>query len=55
MKKFILSIYKGHELKLQKTVEVSGRDHLKAEKDIFWFESPYKKRGKNWMGVKRVK
>lgn len=55
MKTFELRIYKGHELKQCKTVQASSREELKSEKIIFWQESPYKKAGKNWMGVKRIR
>lgn len=55
MKTFILSIYKRHDLKLQKTVQVNSVEELKIEKNKFWSESPYKKVTPNWMGVKRIK
>jgi hypothetical protein len=55
MKTFTLSIFKAHELKHQKTVTVSSREELEENKNGFWSESPYKKIGKNWMGVKRLK
>jgi hypothetical protein len=56
MKTFILTIYKGHEIKQQKTVAVSSQKELTEEKNGFWSESPYKKNlPKNWMGVKRIR
>jgi len=55
MKQFTLSIFKGHELKQQKEVEVNSKEELTAQKNGFWSESPYKKVGKNWMGVKRIR
>ena len=55
MKTFKLSIFKGHELKQEKEVIVNSREELKAAKNGFWSESPYKKAGKNWMGIKRIK
>ena len=55
MKTFKLTIYKGHEIKDEKIVIVSSRDELKNAKNGFWSESPYKKIGKNWMGVKRLR
>lgn len=56
MKKFVLSIFKIHELKQQKVVCVNSLDELKREKNAFWQESPYKKGvNKNWMGVKRIR
>jgi hypothetical protein len=56
MKKFTLSIFKGHELKQQKEVSVNSIKELVAEKNGFWNESPFKKGvNKNWMGVKRIK
>ena len=56
MKTFELSIFKGHELKMTKTVNVNSREELKAAKTVFWAESPYKNRiNKNWMGVKRLR
>jgi len=54
MKTFTLSIYKGHELKQQKTVTVSSREELQAQKNGFWAESPYRK-PLCWMGVKRIR
>ena len=55
MKTFKLSIFKGHELKQEKDVTVNSQEELKAAKNGFWSESPYKKTGKNWMGTKRIK
>ena len=55
MKTFKLTIYKGHEIKDEKTVFVSSREELKNARNGFWLESPYKKSGKNWMGVKRLR
>lgn len=56
MKTFQLSIFKGHELKQQKEVTVSSQEELKAQKNGFWSESPYKRGvNKNWMGVKRIR
>ena len=55
MKTFKLTIYKGHDAKQSKTVTVETKEELKAEKNGFWLESPYKNTGKNWMGVKRVR
>lgn len=56
MKTFELSIFKGHELKQTKKVIVNSREELKAAKEGFWSESPYKKGiNGNWMGVKRIK
>jgi len=56
MKKFILTIFKGHEIKQQKTVEASSKEELTIQKNIFWAESPYKRgTNKNWLGVKRIK
>ena len=55
MKTFKLSIFKGHELKHEKEVVVNSKEELKAEKNGFWSESPYKKSDKNWMGVKRIR
>lgn len=55
MKTFKLSIFKGHELKQQKVVTVNSLEELKAAKKGFWSESPYKRSGKNWMGVKRIR
>lgn len=54
MKTFKLSIFKGHYLKQAKTVYVNSIEELKAQKNGFWSESPYKKGIKNWMGVKRI-
>jgi len=55
MKTFVLSIFKGHELKHEKTVQASNKEELGFQKNGFWSESPYKKIGKNWMGVKRIR
>ena len=56
MKTFVLSIFKGHDLKQTKEVAVNSREELKIQKDAFWNESPYKKgMPKNWMGVKRIR
>lgn len=55
MKTFKLTIFKGHEIKDEKTVNVSSREELQFAKNGFWLESPYKKSGKNWMGVKRLR
>jgi hypothetical protein len=55
MKTFTLSIFKAHELQHQKTVTVSSREELEANKNAFWSESPYRRGGKNWMGVKRIR
>jgi len=56
MKTFILSIFKGQDLKQQKTIYVYSIEELKANKNGFWSESPYKKNSnKNWMGVKRIR
>ena len=56
MKTFVLSIFKGHELKQQKQVSVNSIEELKFAKNGFWSESPYKKGlNKNWMGVKRIR
>lgn len=55
MKTFKLSIFKGHELKQEKEVTVNSREELKAAKNGFWSESPYKNVGKNWMGTKRIR
>jgi hypothetical protein len=56
MKTFTLSIFKGHDLKQEKKVEVSSIEELRDQKKIFWSESPYKKgTNKNWMGTKRIK
>ena len=54
MKTFKLSIFKGHELKQEKEVTVSSQEELKAEKNGFWSESPYRK-PLCWMGVKRIR
>ena len=55
MKIFKLSIFKGHELKQTKEVSVNSQEELKAAKNGFWSESPYKRGiNKNWMGVKRI-
>ena len=54
MKTFVLTIFKGSEIKQQKTVEVSSGEELKNEKNGFWSESPYRKES-HWMGVKRIK
>lgn len=55
MKTFKLTIFKGHEIKQEKTVVVNTKEELQSEKNGFWSESPYKKSGKNWMGVKRIR
>ena len=56
MRKFKLSIYKGHELGQEKEVIVNSREELKEEKAGFWSESPFKKGvNRNWMGVKRIR
>jgi hypothetical protein len=55
MKTFTLSIFKGHELKQQKEVTVNSLEELKAQRNGFWSESPYKNVGKNWMGTKRIR
>ena len=55
MKTFKLSIFKGHELKQEKEVTVNSQEELKAARNGFWSESPYKKAGKNWMGTKRIR
>ena len=55
MKTFKLSIFKGHELKQEKEVTVNSQEELKAARNGFWSESPYKKTGKNWMGTKRIR
>lgn len=56
MKIFTLSIFKGQELKQQKTVTVNSRIELLEQKNGFWSESPYMKGNpKNWMGVKRIR
>lgn len=58
MKKFKLSIFKGHDLKQTKIVEVSSKEELKAAKNGFWSESPYracKGRLGVWMGVKKIR
>ena len=54
MKTFKLSIFKGHELKQEKVVNVNSREELQFAKNGFWSESPYKK-SLCWMGVKRVR
>jgi hypothetical protein len=56
MKTFILTIFKGHEVKQTKEVTVSSSEELKAAKNGFWSESPYKaNQNKNWMGAKRIR
>lgn len=56
MKTFILTIFKGHEIKQQKTVSVNSREELEIQKNVFWSESPYKKGlNKNWLGIKRIR
>ena len=55
MKTFKLSIFKGHELKHEKEITVNSQEELTNAKKVFWCESPYKNRGKNWMGVKRIR
>ena len=55
MKKFTLSIFEGHTLKIEKTVEVETKEELQIQKNIMWTESPYRNRGKFWMGVKRIR
>lgn len=56
MKTFKLSIFKGHEVKQEREVTVNSQEELKAEKNSFWNESPYKRGvNKNWMGVKRLR
>lgn len=54
MKTFVLSIFRGHELKQQKTVTANSIEELKQQKNAFWHESPYSKK-LNWMGVKRIR
>jgi hypothetical protein len=56
MKTFKLTIFKGHEIKQEKIVVASNMEELKAQKNGFWHESPYKKGNvSNWMGTKRIK
>jgi hypothetical protein len=56
MKTFLLTIFKGHEVKIQKTVTVENKDQLEIEKNIIFTESPYSRNGfKIWLGVKRIK
>jgi hypothetical protein len=54
MKKFIISIFKGHELKQEKEVCVNSKEELEAEKNGFWNESAYRK-PTCWMGTKRIR
>ena len=54
MKTFELNIFKGHDLKQSKTVQVNTKEDLNFEKNGFWAESPYKK-SLCWMGVKRIR
>ena len=54
MKRFKLSIFKGHELKQSKEVSVNSKEELIEQKNGFWSESPYRK-PLCWMGVKRIR